>query len=266
LIYQKTIALMQDLAGDNADDRKAAIENIKRLAEEGTIPHALVPSIEELVEKNEPAQFKEIAAALRKSEQNHTVPDDDNPATLSPIIFLQITDEKTRDIAKKLEALLEEKDYTVPGIERVSRGPKARELRYFRKSDEQEAASIVSMLNNSGWATVNLKYVRGYENAKVIRPRQYEFWFEDSHAPITDVPDIKDATQKQSGQTQPSPDETKEREKRYAQEREQREQQQKERQQREQQGKEQEKPYEQPKPAPKTPQPQRKPRRPPARD
>ncbi|HEY0078457.1 MAG TPA: ATP-binding protein [Pyrinomonadaceae bacterium] len=184
LIYQKAIALMQDLSSDNAEDRRAAVENVRRLAQEETLPHALVPAIEELLEKNEPAQAKEISVLLRKAKSVHTVPDDDNPATLSPIIFLQITDERMRGDAKKLEAQLEEKDYTVPGIERVARGPKARELRYFRKSDEQEAASIANQLNNSGWATVNLKYVPGYENAKVIRPRQYEFWFEDTRAPI----------------------------------------------------------------------------------
>lgn len=186
LTYQKTVSLLEDLSSEDPEEVKVAVENIKRLSAEGRLPTALAPVIKELIEEKDPSQTREVYKALAEAEKNSTTTTatQEDISQLVPIVFIHIVDEADRPNGQKLEAQLDKAGLSIPGIEKVNRGPKARQLRYFRKGDEAEATALVNTLNNSGWGNVALTYVRGYENTQVIRPRQYEFWFEDKRNPI----------------------------------------------------------------------------------
>ena len=87
-------------------------------------------------------------------------------------------EESQRQGAKMIAAALEENALSVPGIQRLSVGPKYAELRYFRKMEKEEAESIGTFLESLG---VDLKvvYFPGYETSTNIRPRHYELWFSE---------------------------------------------------------------------------------------
>ena len=99
---------------------------------------------------------------------------EDSPAR----VYFHIRDESQRqqaiDDARRLEARLGE-DFVMPGVERVSAGPAATELRYFRPAERAEATTIVAALNDCGVADLSLRYTAGYETR--LRLRHYELWY-----------------------------------------------------------------------------------------
>lgn len=185
LTYQKTVALLDNLSSEEPEDRRVAIENIKRLAEEGRLPPELAPTIRELVARKDPAQSAAVYKAIQEAEKsNNSQTSSEAPAELTPLVFVQFSEESMRAQARQLEAQLEKSGYSVPGIEKTNRGPKTKQLRYFHKSDEREANTIAGNLSGAGWGAIETVYVPGYEKTKIIRQRQYEFWFEDTQTPV----------------------------------------------------------------------------------
>lgn len=95
-----------------------------------------------------------------------------------PLIYLQIRSQTQQANARRVAALLEKNGFDVPGIERLDIGPTVgTEVRFFRKSDENEARKIVSFLQEGRVRDVQTKYIPGYETSRKIKPRQYEIWF-----------------------------------------------------------------------------------------
>lgn len=96
-------------------------------------------------------------------------------ATAAPRIYLHIRDEMQRPGASRVAELLSG-SFTVPGIERLDRGPSTTELRYFRTHERDEAEEIGALIRGQGVPMV-VRYVPGYEASTRLRPRHYEVWF-----------------------------------------------------------------------------------------
>lgn len=91
--------------------------------------------------------------------------------------------EEDRLPARSVAEVLEAKSFSVPGIERlVNVGPNASQLRFFRKSEAEEAKTIVEILSSHGVKTTS-QYIPGYEASRSIRPRHYELWFAPGEPP-----------------------------------------------------------------------------------
>ncbi|HXI31055.1 MAG TPA: toll/interleukin-1 receptor domain-containing protein [Vicinamibacterales bacterium] len=90
-----------------------------------------------------------------------------------PRVYFHIRDDSQRPYANQLKGQLPTSAYIVPGIQRLTVGPSAPELRYFRKGDEAEARGIANLLKVPGLV---VKLVPGYETSTDIRPRHYELW------------------------------------------------------------------------------------------
>lgn len=95
-------------------------------------------------------------------------------------VYVHIRSEEQRNLAKQISNKLEEKDLTVPGIERVDSGPNTTELRYFRQNEATEVNDLVDLLHTLNVPDAQPKYMTGYENSKNMRLRHYELWFSPS--------------------------------------------------------------------------------------
>lgn len=91
-----------------------------------------------------------------------------------PRVYIQIVNEDQREDARAAQNLLENRQLIVPGIQKVNSTSANTELRYFRKSEEQEAKQIAESLKNFNVQTI---YIPGNEDSTAMRPRHYELWF-----------------------------------------------------------------------------------------
>ncbi len=97
---------------------------------------------------------------------------------IPPRVYFHIREESQRDPARAVADFLARYAYTVPGIQKVAQGPAKTELRYFRRTEKEEAESIVVVLKELG-IPAEIRYFPGYEGSTSIRPRHYELWFTD---------------------------------------------------------------------------------------
>ncbi len=96
---------------------------------------------------------------------------------LQPRVYIHVNGSSERDIAKKLEELLEKNEWNVPGIERVgSKSPNQSQFRYFKKAESAKAKEIHQFMVDQGY-DVALRYIGGYEDSNNIRPMHFEVWF-----------------------------------------------------------------------------------------
>lgn len=95
-----------------------------------------------------------------------------------PRIYIHIRANKQKERAKQIAEKLREEGYVVPGIEiLVEKGPSNTQVRYFRKTEENEATEITNVIKDLGVNDVEKQYTTGYETSPVVRSRQYEIWF-----------------------------------------------------------------------------------------
>lgn len=94
-----------------------------------------------------------------------------------PRIYIHIRSNEDRERARAVGERLKELDYVVPGIERlVEKGPDKSQLRYFRKTEEEQANRILEILREIG-IDLDLRYIPGHEDSDEIRPGHFEIWF-----------------------------------------------------------------------------------------
>lgn len=100
-------------------------------------------------------------------------------AKIAPRIYMHIREESQRERAKQIAEKLREREYVVPGIQKVGMNKSwsdKTELRYFREREEGEAEDIVEILKTLGLNDTIKQYIPGYENSTKIRDRHYEIW------------------------------------------------------------------------------------------
>ncbi|MDD5322616.1 MAG: hypothetical protein PHD43_18780 [Methylococcales bacterium] len=92
-------------------------------------------------------------------------------------IYLQIRNNGQRDAARKIQELLRNNHFIVPGIETLPSGPSATEVRYFRNNEAEQSQKIADLLLQQKIPGVTAKYIAGFENSKSIRLGHFEIWF-----------------------------------------------------------------------------------------
>lgn len=104
------------------------------------------------------------------------------PAALQPIdprVYFHIRQETQRESAQIIGKSVSENAFVVPGVQKLSFGPTNTELRYFRRTEKDEAEAIGVIIRSLG-VPVNVVYVAGYEQSRSIRQRHYELWFSEN--------------------------------------------------------------------------------------
>lgn len=185
--YEDALVYVQQLTSDDAIVRKQAVEGITDLAEKDDLPPEMVPTIAAIIEKRQGYEeahlFKEVVKAKLLARPTPTPlsaqqPSVQQTAQTPPRIYVHIRDEKQRQAAQDISTQLQKRGFVVEGIENVKgRGPTDTELRCFRQSDVAQAKEIVKVLGEMG-AKAKWIIVPGFENSKLVRPNQYELWFE----------------------------------------------------------------------------------------
>ena len=114
---------------------------------------------------------------LRTEETAQTSNTTEEPENLPARVYLHIPSASVRSQAEQAQMILREMGALVPGIENVGteRSPRKTEVRYFRKSAEEEAKQYASALKDNG-IEAEAAFIPGYEDAN-IRPRHFELWF-----------------------------------------------------------------------------------------
>ena len=84
----------------------------------------------------------------------------------SKLIYLQIRTDKQRNAALKIQEILKINHFIVPGIETLTIGPAATEVRYFRENEAEQAQKIADLLRQQKIPGVSVKYIAGFENSQ----------------------------------------------------------------------------------------------------
>ncbi len=142
----------------------AAIQTTARVSGDSDVSPSLI--LDQKV-----AKVEELRDALRVKPAS---PNDQ----ITPRVYIHIRSNAQREIAAQLGSQLASAlEVVVPGVQRVTSGPNATELRYFNSANKAEAKTIASFLQQQSGVQVEAAYVSGYENSSLIRPRHYELWF-----------------------------------------------------------------------------------------
>ena len=115
--------------------------------------------------------------AAEAARTRDKVADSIKAAQSKPRIYLHILRDEQRNLARQVDLLLEANGFIVPGIEKVRRGPRSSELRFFRRDEKEEAQIIQRICIDSGYNMELKDLSKRYENSTTIRPRHYEIWF-----------------------------------------------------------------------------------------
>lgn len=122
------------------------------------------------------AKIETLVANNERLEQTAPLVQVPEKAEIKPRIYFHIKDKNQRDSAQKIaDQITKDGSFIVPGIQMLDIGPTSTELRYFKKSEEQEAKQIGDQLTKIG-LPLTVRYIPGFEDSKSIRPRHYELW------------------------------------------------------------------------------------------
>jgi hypothetical protein len=182
---ERLTALLQPLASENARERKLAIEVMGYLGQNKQLPVELLQVLLNIA-KTEPdsSVAQDVSQAIARVERAN--PDlrtliQSDLKTQQARLYFHINDESQRSPAQTLATQIangQGLDVLVPGIERVN-GPDRSELRFFKKTDQAEAARIAQALARLGTAVSVKDLSARYESSDRIRTRHFELWLGD---------------------------------------------------------------------------------------
>jgi hypothetical protein len=187
---------LSDLVSTEPAKRQGARDNIVRDAETNEIPIAILPLIEDIVRRKDPALADSYLTSLSNAISK-TPPVDVEPVGNPARVVIQFSGDEQLRLARQLRTGLE-RDGMVAAIRRVSQGPRNSELRYFIATDKDLANHVAAKIRGLGLAGVQAVYVSGYENSTLVQPMQFELWFvglpQPSPSPPADTPVSPDLT------------------------------------------------------------------------
>jgi septal ring factor EnvC (AmiA/AmiB activator) len=129
------------------------------------------------------AQKQDLLAAVKQTlgtdnvsaAKNLIVASEPASSRITPRIFIHIRSQDQTSVADRLAAKFKSKGYSVPKAEiLVNTGPARPEIRYFHKN-EKEANEAAELAADVGGET-RARYISGYENSPLVKPRQFELW------------------------------------------------------------------------------------------
>lgn len=90
------------------------------------------------------------------------------------LVYLQYADASQKEIMARLAAQLGKAGYSTPGSELVRVAPARSDLRYFRKDDADDAATLAELLKRWNFGSLRPVLVKGY--GAQLKQRQFEIW------------------------------------------------------------------------------------------
>ena len=105
---------------------------------------------------------------------------------IKPRVYLQISDEGQRQLARSLQSTLLNEGFLAPGVENVGRKgnifiPSQMEVRYYREEELPDALRLVAMIKNQNIGLpVNENPQKIPGNGRGTRPGHFEIWFSRS--------------------------------------------------------------------------------------
>jgi hypothetical protein len=99
-------------------------------------------------------------------------------AALLPRIYMQTVNAADLPRANAIRQALQTDGFLVLGIENVpgANGLKNTDVRFYHAAEKDEAARIAQALQKAGEKTVNLNYLKQFENSTRARPNHFEVW------------------------------------------------------------------------------------------
>lgn len=184
----RVAALVKSLSSQNVEERKTALAllNYEKSKHPGAVPDDLLtnilPALVQLAKTEKNADVAEAAEKLATAVVANVEPGLETAvqrqvAESTGRIFMHILDEAQRSDVRRIAGQFENKGYYVPVSEKVSAVPSVTEVRFFHREDAQEAADLVTLLQNLGVAEAKLNDQSGSKSASRVRKRTFEIWF-----------------------------------------------------------------------------------------
>jgi len=165
--------LLPSLASENKIERRMGFALVEHFQQMKQLPEEVLPLLKQYW------TIEGITTIQKEAQNNDQLNEQDKInggiAALFPRIYIHIFNVAQRKVAQKYSRILENANFFVPRIQKVSTGPQTIELRYFHETEANEAKRIVDLLQDNGLEVIE-KYISGYEN---IQARHFELWFSD---------------------------------------------------------------------------------------
>lgn len=181
--YNRVTTLLKSLSSDNALERRLAVSFAQGLANSGDFPPELL-SVITAVSSTDSALSKQADKIINTLSQKAIASNDTSAqqqikqaVASSPVkVYIQIPRSFDINEAKQLYGNLKNQGYNMFGIEHVDTSslPQNNEVRFFKRSDAQQAGALSDYINNTGNFQTKAKYIPGYENK--ITGSQLEIW------------------------------------------------------------------------------------------
>lgn len=101
----------------------------------------------------------------------------------NPHIYIQYSSQSDDSLARTCGLIFSAVGFTVPKPLQVSKVPPVTEVRYYRKSDADDARQIANYLGKCQVQGAQPVYLVGYENSTAIRSGHFEVWLSADAAP-----------------------------------------------------------------------------------
>lgn len=181
--YNRVTTLLKSLSSDNPLERRLAINFAQGLANSGNFPPELLSVITE-VSSTDSVLSKQADKIINTVSQQAIASNDtlvqqqvkQAVANIPTKVYIQIPRSFDINQAKQLYNNLKSLGYNMQGIEHVDSTalPKNNQVRFFKKSDAQQAGALAASLNTTGNFQARTQYIPGYENR--ITGSQLEIW------------------------------------------------------------------------------------------
>jgi hypothetical protein len=164
-------------------------EEIKALNDEFSQKQTELERVcQELIKKQSTLDYVSLQLAIEKTDTENIelakkalTPTEKDLIQSKARVYIHIRKKLQSEKAKKVGDVLEKNGYLVPKTEiLVDMGPKETQVRYFRESEQETASEIVSILNEAGIFPAKTSYISGYENSELVKPLQFEIWFNEN--------------------------------------------------------------------------------------
>lgn len=174
-------SLLPYLASNEEKQWRMAIAITGYLKSKGELPQELELALGGIVQasKHSDTAFSQNAKAIAAVKVLDTPLDTKSANTLStlpPRVYIQISNENQRDLAKSVQKMLGNNHFIAPGVENVGeKSPKITEVRYFNNNDKNEAINIIKLLKSQNIVVDNQPKKIGLNVQNVTS--HYEIWF-----------------------------------------------------------------------------------------
>jgi len=98
-------------------------------------------------------------------------------ASVKPRVYIHIVEENQRAGARRIQRQLEAGGFVVPGIQRVSQGPRTSVVRYFKENERAGADRVRDIVAAAGVSLTVSDLSRRFGSSGAIRASHYEIWF-----------------------------------------------------------------------------------------